>query len=160
IIQHYQNKVRGVRDLEKALSDHGKQVGSRLFEVLALRERSIKRETKVLNVLYFLQATVWKSLFGRAADSIEKSTSSEDEYMIIDADPLVTRYVNVPREMGGALSCAAFVAGIIEAIMTASLCPCVVTAHTVPIEGKRQPNRTVYLIKLDQEVMNREQQLK
>ena len=39
-------------------------------------------------------STVWRALFGRAADSLEKGTSSDDEYMISDRDILVNKFVS------------------------------------------------------------------
>lgn len=61
------------------LNEFGYRVGSRVLELLAWREKVAKREIKVINVLYFIHSTVWKALFGKQADSLEKSTENEDE---------------------------------------------------------------------------------
>lgn len=61
------------------LNEFGYRVGSRVLELLTWREKIAKRETKVLGILYFIHSTVWKSLFGKPADSLEKSTENEDE---------------------------------------------------------------------------------
>ena len=50
----------------------------------------------------------WKGLFGKAADSLEKSNEDEDEYMIHEAEPVTNQFVSVPQSMGN-LNCAAFV---------------------------------------------------
>lgn len=50
-----------------------------MLELLVWREKSAKRETRVLGVLYFIHNVVWKFLFGKQADSLEKSTENEDE---------------------------------------------------------------------------------
>lgn len=50
-----------------------------MLELLTWRERNAKREIKVLGVLYFIHSVVWKALFGKQADSLEKSTENEDE---------------------------------------------------------------------------------
>ena len=50
-----------------------------MLELLVWREKSAKRETRVLGVLYFIHSVVWKALFGKQADSLEKSTENEDE---------------------------------------------------------------------------------
>ena len=42
------------------LSELGFQVGARLLDLLVLRERGYKRETKSLQMLLFLKTTVWK----------------------------------------------------------------------------------------------------
>lgn len=44
-------------------------------------------------MLSFIHTTVWRSLFGKTADSLEKGTSADDEYMISDKDLLVNRCV-------------------------------------------------------------------
>jgi hypothetical protein len=42
-----------------------------------------KRETKLLSVLSYISSTMWKSMFGKAAE-LERSTASEHEYMIVE----------------------------------------------------------------------------
>jgi hypothetical protein len=34
--------------------------------------------------LHFITQTLWKSLFGAAADNLQRSVDSEDEYMIVE----------------------------------------------------------------------------
>ena len=43
----------------------GYGVGVRLLEVLCYRERSMRRETRLLDMLKFVHSTLWKYLFGR-----------------------------------------------------------------------------------------------
>lgn len=103
-----------------------------------------------------------------------RQTRSTD--MIIDNEPLVTKFISVPKELQSGLSCAAFLAGLVEAILDASLCvgplllqrcsnqsssrtinakqPARVTAHSMPENG--YPIRTVILIKIDKTVADRE----
>lgn len=73
--------------------------------------------------------------------------------MLIDHDPVVNSFISVPREMSQ-LNCAAFVAGIIEAVLDGSLFPSRVTAHSVPNESF--PGKTVFLIKFEESVLERE----
>jgi len=61
------------------LNDYGRRVGAKLFELVVFRERNAKRETRVLGILQFIHTTIWKTLFGRPADSLEKSRDNEDE---------------------------------------------------------------------------------
>ena len=42
------------------LSELGKQVGSRVLDVLVLREKGMKREVRVLNILLFIKSVLWK----------------------------------------------------------------------------------------------------
>jgi len=58
----------------------------------------------------------FQSLFGREADKLEKANDDESTYYIIEEEPLVNRYISVPKDMGN-LNCAMFIAGIIEAVL-------------------------------------------
>ncbi|KAI9323123.1 NO signaling/Golgi transport ligand-binding domain-containing protein [Dichotomocladium elegans] len=157
MLQYTQKRVNGIQDLERKLNEMGYRVGTRMLELLVWREKNAKREIRVLGVLYFIHSIVWKALFGKQADSLEKSTENEDEYMISDNDPILTRYISVPKELSQ-LNCNAFAAGIVEAVLDGCQFPARVTAHSVPIDGF--PQRTTILIKLEKEVLQREELLK
>ena len=49
-----------------------------MLEVLVVREKNGKREIKLIDVLYFLHSTAWKSLFGKAADFLELDSQNND----------------------------------------------------------------------------------
>ena len=51
--------------------------------------------------------------------ALERSTENEDEYMISDNDPSLTKFMCVPKEMSS-FHCGQFVAGIIEAVCDGS----------------------------------------
>jgi len=157
MIQYAQKRVTGIQDLERRLNEFGYRVGLRMLELLVWRDRNPKRETRVLSILYFIHTALWKALFGKQADSLEKSTENEDEFMISDNEPVLTKYISVPRELSQ-LNCNAFIAGVVEAILDSAQFPARVTAHTVPIDGF--PLRTTILIKFDKEVLAREENLK
>ncbi|KAG5462281.1 MAG: NO signaling/Golgi transport ligand-binding domain-containing protein [Olpidium bornovanus] len=142
--------------LELRLSQFGYRVGLRVLELTVWREKNSRRETRVLGMLYFIHNTVWKSLFGRQADSLEKSTENADEYMIIDNEPVISKFISVPKELSQ-LNCAAFVAGIIEAVLDGCQFPARVTAHSTPTDAL--PLRTTILIKLDADVLRRDEAL-
>ncbi|KAF9580840.1 TRAPP subunit trs31 [Lunasporangiospora selenospora] len=157
MLQYTQKRVHGIQDLERKLNELGYRVGTRALDLLVWRDKNSKRETRVLGMLYFIHTTVWKTLFGKQADSLEKSTENEDEYMISDNDPIVSKFISVPKDVSQ-LNCGAFMAGVVEAIMDGCQFPSRVTAHTVPIDGF--PLRTTILIKLDKEVLEREEQFR
>eukprot|EP00850_Spirogloea_muscicola_P010501 SM000062S19887 [mRNA] locus=s62:138655:140841:- [translate_table: standard] len=205
LVQYSQARVSNVPELERKLEDAGYGVGLRMLELLCHREKATKgtniavnevritaeisvkvqqkgskRETRLLQILTFVHSSVWKALFGKVADSLEKSTEHEDEYMISERELLVNRFVSVPRDMGS-FNCGAFVAGIVKAqiflspTMTANLLrptvplasqgvldnagfPARVTAHFVAVEGQARP-RTTILIKFSEEVLLREARL-
>ena len=102
MVQYYQNRVDSISELERRLESSGYTVGLRVLELLAIRgsgtnitrsglTNEYRRETKLMGILQFISTTVWKSLFHKAADSLERSIDHADEYMIVDYAP-ITRY--------------------------------------------------------------------
>jgi trafficking protein particle complex subunit 5 len=94
-----------------------------------------KREIRFMPALMSIISTqLWKAVFGKPADAIEKSVENADECMcsviapysrvnpvdladmIIDNDPPIERHISVPRDMSQ-LSCSSFTAGIVEAVL-------------------------------------------
>lgn len=77
--------------------------------------------------------------------------------MITDNEPLVNQYISVPKEMSQ-LSCAAFVAGIIEGVCDGSGFPARVTAHSMGTgeSGEMWPGKTIFLVRFQPEVVERE----
>eukprot|EP00850_Spirogloea_muscicola_P006227 SM000029S10522 [mRNA] locus=s29:602262:604276:+ [translate_table: standard] len=148
LVQYSQARVSNVPELERKLEDAGYGVGLRMLELLCHREKGNKRETRLLQILTFVHSSVWKALFGKVADSLEKSTEHEDEYMISERELLVNRFISVPRDMGS-FNCGAFVAGI--GVLDNAGFPARVTAHFVAVEGQARP-RTTILIKFSEEV--------
>ncbi|RYP41017.1 hypothetical protein DL769_011657 [Monosporascus sp. CRB-8-3] len=161
MVNYSRKGIQSIQDLEKGLNTQGHPIGVKLLDLLLYREpaRTQTRPLTIIALLHFIKIGVWTHLFGRAADGLEKSSdpAKPDEYMIIDNEPLVNRYVSVPREMSQ-LNCAAFVAGIVEGVCDGSAFPARVTAHTVgrQDEGEMWPGRTVFLVKFAPEVMERE----
>jgi hypothetical protein len=137
----------------------GHPIGLKLLDLLLWREppRSQLRPLNIIALLNFINNVLWKHLFSRPADALEKSNENADEYMIIDNEPLVNQYISVPKEMNQ-LNCAAFVAGIIEGACDGAGFPARVTAHTVGTgkEGELWPGKTVFLVKFQPEVVERE----
>nr|XP_007163508.1 hypothetical protein PHAVU_001G239800g [Phaseolus vulgaris]ESW35502.1 hypothetical protein PHAVU_001G239800g [Phaseolus vulgaris] len=129
--------------------------------ILSLKDLSLgmgnRRETRLLGILSFVHSTVWKVLFGKVADSLEKGTEHEDEYMISEKELLVNKFISIPKDMG-TFNCGAFVAGIVRGVLDGAGFPAVVTAHFVPMEGQQRP-RTTILIKFAEEVLQREARL-
>ena len=114
------------------LSSYGRFVGVRLIDLIVLREKGYKRETKLLSMLMFIKSTVWKSLFGKEAEKLERSNDDPCKCritvkiffiilivsdFIIEKDPIVNTYISLPKDKGS-LNCASFNAGIIEAFLT------------------------------------------
>lgn len=146
---------KGIQDLETRLNGLGYQIGQRYLELCKLREgiKSSKREIKVLEVLQFIHGPFWKSIFGKPADDLQKSQDMVDEYMIIDNEPVVNKFINIPKDYGN-LNCGAYIAGIIEGALDLLGFYANVTAHLVALDDS--PQRTVFLIKFNESVLTRE----
>lgn len=161
IVQYSQKKVSGVNDLERRLSTLGYRIGTRVFELMSWRSEAAskapKRETRFLPALMLIHTQVWRAVFAKPADAIEKSVENEDEYMIIDNEPVIERYISVPKDMGG-MSCSSLTAGIVEAVLDGLRLHGRVTAHHTPTD--QFPSRTTILIKLEKAVLEREEILK
>ncbi|GAB9473703.1 hypothetical protein Gpo141_00010851 [Globisporangium polare] len=157
MVQYFQGRVQNISDLESRLDDAGFGVGVRVVELLCHREKSGRRETRLINMLQFIVSTCWKALFGKAADALERSTENEDEYMIHELEPLTNKFISVPPDLGQ-LDCAAYIAGIIRGVLTSSGFPAQVSAHAVEV-GNGQRDKTVFLVKFDESVMRRERVL-
>jgi len=160
-VQYTQKRVSGIEDLEARLNALGYRIGTRVLELMVFRSESgskaPKREIRFLPALMSIHTQLWRAVFGKPADAIEKSVQNDDEYMIIDNDPPITRHISVPRDLSQ-LSCSALTAGIVEAVLDGLGFPARVTAHSMPIEG--YPLRTTILIKLDKAVIEREEAFK
>ncbi|KAI8559558.1 hypothetical protein RHMOL_Rhmol04G0183700 [Rhododendron molle] len=136
LVQYNQTQVDNITELERRLEDAGYAVGARVLELLCHRE-------KMAMLPHVLKDAV--------ADSLEKGTEHEDEYMISEKELLVNRFISIPKDKG-TFNCGAFVAGIVRGVLDSAGFPAVVSAHFVPVEGQQRP-RTTILIKFAEEVI-------
>jgi hypothetical protein len=134
MVQYHQNRVDSISELERRLEQTGYSVGLRVLELLSFLKRDFKRETRLMNILQFVSTTVWKSLFGKAADSLERSIDHADEFMIVDYSVITSHYLTVPADYSGGLSADAYISGIIAGILDGAGFSARVTAHTVVLE--------------------------
>jgi hypothetical protein len=155
-VQYAHRKVTHIKDLQRRLADVGYNVGLRLAELVPWKEKAVKRETRLLRILYFISNTTWKYLFGKDA-VLERSTEKEDQYMITENEPLMNKYISIPKDLTG-LNCGSFLGGIVEGILDAAEFPAKVSTHSVEIAGQRFP-RTVILIEFTREVIERDSRL-
>lgn len=99
------------------LHELGRDVGTRVIDLYFVRERNSKRETKLINMLLFIKTVLWKCLFGKEAEKLEHANDDDRTYYIIEKEPLVNKFISVPKDKGS-LNCATFSAGIIEAVLS------------------------------------------
>lgn len=128
IVQYCQSRVTDAADLEKRLMTVGFDIGSRYLELGMFRDKKT-REIKLVQLLQWISTTVWKSLFNKQADSLEKSQQKETQCMnliglifakdlIYDKEPMETKFISVPK--GVNLHVAYFTAGILKGILCAA----------------------------------------
>lgn len=112
-----------------------------------------RKERNLVGMLQLLHSSMWKSLFGRSADGLEKATDKEDEYYIYDREPITNRFIATPKEFAH-FNCATFVAGIINGILDGAEFHADVSAHfnTTPAGL----TRTVFVIKFNRDVTKRD----
>ncbi len=91
MVQYCQSRSSTVPELQQKLHELGFQVGARLLDLVFVRERAARRETKLLNVLLFVKSTLWKTLFGKEADKLEHANDDERTYYVIEKEPLVNK---------------------------------------------------------------------
>jgi len=151
IIQYSQNKVANVNELQNKLSDLGFTVGSRLVDVLVLREKGFKRETKVLHILMFVKVNLWKALFGKEADKLEQANDDDGTYYIIEKDPIITSFISIPKDKGS-LNLMSFAGGIVEAFLNMSNFPAKCTVAWY--------KGTTLIIKFDESVITRDKAIR
>lgn len=121
-----------------------------------------------MNILQVVSTQVWKSLFGKPADSLERSIDHADEFMIVDYEPLTSTFVSVPSDFGQ-LSVDAYMSGIIAGVLTGAGFSARVTAHSVKLEANENPasnnnnstlpprrEKAVFLVKFAPDVLERD----
>ena len=147
LIFSLQARSSTVPELQGKLHDLGFQVGARILDLMFVRDRKAQRELKLLNALQMVKTTLWKTLFGKEAEKLEHANDDERTYYIIEKDPLVNTFISVPKDKGS-LNCAAFVAGIIEAVLDGANFPAKVSAHW--------HKGTTFMVKFEESVIARD----
>lgn len=164
LVQYHQSRVSSISELEQRLSRSGYGVGFKVLELLAYRSRETKRETRIMSILQFVSSAVWKSLFGKPADSLERSIDHADEYMIFDYNPITSNFVSVHQS-----SADAYISGIIAGVLEGAGFSARVSAHTVQVEEGEARNgfvglpsrkdKAVFLVKFAEKVLVRDASL-
>lgn len=115
-----------------------------------------RRDLKIIDILQFIHGTVWSYLFGHVSNDLMKSQENDTEYRIIDNEPQWTQFISgSKRNQVHYESCNYMLCGLIQGYLYESGFPCNVTAHWQPID--QYPQRIVFVIQFQQEVMTREQ---
>jgi hypothetical protein len=162
LISYHQSRSPSVSELETRLNRAGYPIGIKMLDLLLYRQevRRAQRPTRLLDMLQFVHGTLWRSLFNRAADALEQSTTKKNEYMIVDNEPVVNTFISIPKEMSQ-LNCAAFVAGIIEGMCDAAGFGTEgVSAHWAGEGDEMWPGKTIFLLRFKDSVVERDEAIK
>jgi len=147
MVQYSRDRANTVTELQQKLADMGSHVGTRALDLGVVRDKNFKRELKFLNLLVYIKTNMWKTWFGKEADKLEKANEDERTYYIIEREPLVNKFIPIPKD-AGSLNPSAFIAGMIEAVLNGSNFPAKVTAHW--------HNGTTFMIKFEESVIQRD----
>jgi hypothetical protein len=150
IVQYCQSRVTTGQELENKLSEIGYRIGLRMLELSVFRDKNSQRQIRRVNMLQYVSNTVWKSLYGKQADALEKAPNMENRYMIYEKDPLENRFVSLPKNLQG-MHCSYFTAGIITGCCAAAEFPA-----TVKVYFTEKKDYTVFIVDFDQPVIDRE----
>ncbi|KAH9390771.1 Trafficking protein particle complex subunit 5 [Tyrophagus putrescentiae] len=150
LVQYSEHRVQLSSELQSKLAETGYAVGQRVVDIMLIREKNYKRETRLINMLIFIRSKVWLTLFGKEADKLEQANDDKNTYYIIEREPIVNKFISVPKDKKF-INCAAFIGGIIEAILNECNFPAKVTVHWH--EG------TTFMIKFDDSVIARDKLL-
>ncbi|KAJ9053974.1 Trafficking protein particle complex subunit 31 [Entomophthora muscae] len=157
LVHYTEGRVTNIQDFESRLNAVGKRVGIKSLELIAGRNKggllTAKRQIYAQDSLAYITTNLWTFMFGRPIDTFERSTEDQDEYMLSDNEPVLSQFLSLPKE-SAQLNANAFLAGVIEGVLTAGQFPCRVTAHSMPLVGF--PSRTTFLIKLHSSILERE----
>ncbi|SCU94241.1 LADA_0G07404g1_1 [Lachancea dasiensis] len=108
-----------------------------------------RRDLTMVEILQFVHSTVWTYLFGRPSDDLVKSSDRDNEFMIVDHAPLLTRFISSTN-----VQCDFFVCGVVEGVLDSACFPCAVTVHSVPDD--KFPEKAVFVVRFESAVLERE----
>ncbi|TGZ72933.1 hypothetical protein CRM22_001793 [Opisthorchis felineus] len=120
MVRYSMRNVPNMDCVQRRLAEFGRHVGERMVDVVYVREKPQKRDTRLYNSLMFLKSTFWKSIFGKEADELEQDGGDKNTYYLIEHEPVVNRFTRFVFDEKEAvpLNTAAFNCGIVEAFLT------------------------------------------
>jgi hypothetical protein len=118
IVQRAEKSTLDYEKFISKLSILGRHVGMRAIELLVYRESGSKREIDRISMLQFITKTVWKSLFNRQIPSDGLLKVNDDEFRIVEQEPITNIYVSSKKGTATTMAnVAAFIGGIIEGVL-------------------------------------------
>ena len=123
-----------------------------------------------MSILQFISTSVWKHLFNKGADSLERSIDNADEYMIFDNNPITSTFLSSHQ-----ISADAYISGIIAGVLEGAGFTARVTAHSLTADDvdnsskgnggvsggvahnlPRRKDKAVFLVKFSEKVLERD----
>ncbi len=117
-----------------------------------------------MSILQFISTSVWKHLFGKGADSLERSIDNADEYMIFDNNPITSTFLSTHQ-----ISADAFISGIVAGVLEGAGFTARVSAHSLSADDgdmnkgnpvvpdlPRRKDKAVFLVKFSEKVLERD----
>uniref|UniRef100_A0A0N4ZSW8 Trafficking protein particle complex subunit 5 n=1 Tax=Parastrongyloides trichosuri TaxID=131310 RepID=A0A0N4ZSW8_PARTI len=147
IVKYAQHKAKNTNEFQEILSNFGRFVGRKSHDSIYLKEKGYKRDNKFHNVLLFIKGPMWKNLWGKEVDKVEKSNEDPCKYFFFEKEPVINTYISQRKDKTD-INCATFNAGIIEAILTELGYACKVSAHW--------HNGTTYMIVFEEDYPSKE----
>ncbi len=135
-------------DAQNELTYLGYPIGEKVLELTTFREKGFKRETKIVNMLQFIHNNLWKMLFNKTADGIQRSQGNIYEYRILETNPITNKFIPHNR------NCSSFIGGIIEGFLNSAGFFCKVSAKFIEEE-----NKTFYIIIFDSQIIEKDDKL-
>ncbi len=84
MVQYSNKRSANLTEFQMKMLELGRSIGVRLLELTYYRERKDKRETKYIEQLNFIKKHVWKSIYNKEAESVERHAT----------DPLICKQLN------------------------------------------------------------------
>ncbi|KAM0683016.1 Trafficking protein particle complex subunit 31 [Mitosporidium daphniae] len=148
VIQQMKRNVTSVQELEEKLHELGQTIGYSLAEIFFWKERSGRRDQQLLPLLLRIKSSFWKEFFGVPADALERSLEKDNEFMLMDENPVLFRNMSLPRDLLSFNPCA-WIAGMLQAMITSCGFKCSVSAHRSSENFSENIENIVYLIQVD-----------
>ena len=135
------------RPYEEELLKLGENIGYRVIELIYARDKSLKRETKHIEMLRFVVNNVWKFMFDKVAENLERSKALETQFMIKDSGIPILKFISEMYQD----KIGSFLGGIIKGVLCSAGFTCKVECHK-----DKDKNQIVFIIDFDQSVIDRE----
>lgn len=158
IVQYCLKKDKNT--LAEQLEELGYPLGPRFLELICFREKSCKKELKIVDILFFISKYLWPCVFSKSIASVEQHAEYNHMYMLKEENSLCNRYVSLHRGQK-TVNCSAFAAGLVEGLLNAAGFSSRVIAYYDNDDGKGENSeeKTTYVIYFAPEIVERDELL-